>query len=72
MTAPKPPAPLDQWKPVETAPPVGTHLLAVREMQFARDWYFAEFNGTHFVNQHNGDVIHPTHWQPMPEPPNDA
>lgn len=64
------------WREIETAPKDGTHLLlgsepdqwvgeGYYEADGDRGWYQA---GSHWTDPHDGSM-NPTHWQPMPGPP---
>jgi hypothetical protein len=61
------------WKPIETAPIDGTTV-------FATNWRLGQrgmvsFNGSEWemvdglTNQPMGVGFYPTHWMPLPEPP---
>lgn len=66
---------MSEWKPIETAPKDGTRVLlgradegwtTVGSFDDERDeWWESNTNWDDF----NGAPIYPTHWQPLPEPP---
>lgn len=60
-----------KWQPIETAPRDGTIFIAWFG-EYAESGYFWE--GGSFVWQHDGDspMTGPTHWMPMPPPPEDV
>lgn len=74
------------WQPIETAPKDGTHILAYRSPLGIRvtnitnpptvvHW-FGDSDEPGFytsVNEREPDYpFHPTHWQPLPDPPTAA
>jgi len=67
-----------KWQPIETAPKDGTAILGAYQFQGETDWYgIVRFikdlpDGPSWVDQFCDDKwMEPTHWMPMPEPPND-
>ena len=61
-----------KWQPIETAPKDGTEVLVVRvSEEYDTPWanvcsYFA---GRWMVNAQGDQEMQPTHWMPIPEPP---
>jgi len=59
-----------EWQPIESAPRDGTRVLAfpIRwDRTSAAVMYFKKPFG--FVSAPGDWAAHPTHWQPLPEPP---
>lgn len=68
-----------EWQPIETAPKDGTPILAwngfsQQVIEYSessvfgrRKWVFGECEGSYNARQEFDD---PTHWMPLPEPPN--
>ena len=86
-----PPAPTEQWRDIETAPRDGTRvILAEAEKVFHGGFVGVQFKehrdadgnyldqtdaDAYWMNFEEGDVCHPTHWQPepaLPAPPQGA
>jgi len=86
-----PPAPAEQWMPIETAPEDGSRLILTDgEKVFRGGFAKVEFKehrdadgnyidqtdpDAYWLNFEDGDVCHPTHWQPepaLPAPPQGA
>ena len=86
-----PPAPTEQWRDIETAPQDGTRvILAEAEKVFHGGFVGVQFKehrdadgnyldqtdaDAYWMNFEEGDVCHPTHWQPepaLPAPPQGA
>jgi hypothetical protein len=67
---------MSEWQPIKTCPrssvPVliaVAHLRWVGEAVYYEDdhgWWEAN---THPTDAHDGQIHNPTHWQPLPEPP---
>ena len=65
-------APVEPWRPIETAPKDGTHILAYerrggpREMWFKIDMHYSAYWQDEFDSEPT-----PTHWMPLvlPSPP---
>jgi hypothetical protein len=57
------------WRPIETAPKDGTFILAWFEeaQQHLLLWWFA--NHWRFKGNDTIPLMDPTHWMPLPEPP---
>jgi len=55
----------DAWKPIETAPRAELEDLIASDGQtvFAVQWFDGQW-----VNSFS-DIVHPTHWRPIPAPP---
>jgi len=60
---------MSNWQPIETAPKDGTPILAFHPFVPIGQavGYFTE-NGF-FISAPGGWCLLPTHWQPLPEPP---
>ena len=61
------------WQPIETAPKDGHHILLYRpEIQFTG--YYASGCDKWIINAPDLPVMYPppTHWRPLPEPPEDG
>ena len=63
-----------EWQPIETAPEDGTRVLlfkAGRKVCMGKyvpaDWNWC-LEGW---KNSNGNFFNPTHWMPLPQPPND-
>lgn len=86
-----PPAPTEQWMPIETAPEDGSRLILTDGAKVFRGGFakveFKEHRDAdgnyidqtdpdaYWLNFEDGDVCHPTHWQPepaLPAPPQGA
>ena len=68
------------WQPIETAPTKGQRFLAIQgKDQFICQWGYhyqrslTKGNIYGWVNCHGqaGNVARPTHWMPLPSPPQD-
>jgi hypothetical protein len=63
------------WKPIETAPKDGTIILIsprpglAKYLGTVRIGKWAERNGRWSFGEVAGRNVDPTHWQPLPEPP---
>lgn len=63
------------WLPIETAPKDGTWVLLYHKYARISDWYF---DGVTWTNDHiewrpdDHRSTNPTHWQPLPAPPEDG
>jgi len=59
-----------KWQPIKTAPP--THLLFYGRTRHDEDAMWSGWkavNGRFYTDA--GELAHPTHWMPLPEPPAD-
>lgn len=67
---------MSEWRPIDTAPKDGSHVMlgdapeqyvceGYYEEDGDRGWYMAN---THWTDAYDGRV-YPTHWQPLPSPP---
>ena len=57
-----------EWKPIETAPK--DHLLFYGSTRHDSRVVFSGWkavNGMHYCDK--GDIVRPTHWMPLPPPP---
>jgi Protein of unknown function (DUF551) len=60
---------MNEWQPIETAPRDGTEILL-----FARGQHDDVYRGVGQWSEHSNSwfwsfAIRPTHWMPLPEPP---
>ncbi len=58
---------MSAWQPIETAPRDGAHILvwdSLRKIPVP-----AQFDGVYIAHFLGDKVIHPTHWMPLPQPP---
>ena len=55
----------DAWQPIETAPRAELEDIIASDGQavFAVQWFDGQW-----VNSFS-DIVHPTHWRPLPDPP---
>lgn len=73
-----------EWQPIETAPKDGTTVIIGRDMgDFGFVRGYGRFDGkdgsflsgwiSHGFSEYHGNLglAHPTHWMPLPEPPQD-
>ena len=64
---------MSDWKPIETAPKDGTHVLAYspHEGQYVCWWGQWNMWQNNEVSEMDGDIIDqsPTHWMPLGDPP---
>ena len=74
-----PPAPTEQWMPIETAPKDGSRLILTDGAKVFRGGFARleskEHPDAYWMNFDDCDVCHPTHWQPepaLPAPPQGA
>ncbi|EMX8720891.1 TPA: DUF551 domain-containing protein [Pseudomonas aeruginosa] len=61
---------MSEWKPIETAPQGTLVLMCNMKAKDVRGWAFVDWvvNGKCCGNRFH----EPTHWMPLPEPPQDA
>lgn len=64
------------WQPIETAPKNGTEVLVCRAYEDETVYAVAHYEGHEWRDMGDigwggmtGDDNQPTHWQPLPEPP---
>ena len=63
------------WQPIETAPRDGMEILAYREYSGITiaswaDWIsYSDLDPKSRWENRDGFEIHPTHWMPLPKPP---
>ena len=58
----------DSWQPIETAPKDGEYILAAHESGHVNIMQYC-FDGCWRSNTNDIAKWNPTHWQPLPEPP---
>jgi alkylation response protein AidB-like acyl-CoA dehydrogenase len=70
-----------EWQPIETAPRDGTSILVAKAGKWVREasWWDAWYANTSDqgwmpanIDEEYGSYIEPTHWMPLPEPPETA
>lgn len=63
----------DAWQPIETAPKDGARMLIFcpsRTPRFTPPYItVGRFDTDSFYDMEDGDAVHPTHWAPLPPPP---
>lgn len=65
----------DGWQPIETAPRDGTGIIYFQRVDEKLWWIgtatYADghFRATDFFSKDDDPLIAPTHWMPLPEPP---
>lgn len=68
----------NKWQPIKTAPKDGTKVLAFEQSKYYPIFHVASWNkDDHFwFVARKGEgyeeqiiTIHPSHWQPLPQPP---
>jgi hypothetical protein len=63
---------MSNWQPIETAPKDGTPILAFRPVvPIGQVVGYLTANGL-FISAVGGWCLLPTHWQPLPDPPEPA
>ena len=72
---------MSSWQPIETAPKDGTEIVGLRlrtkqarvcSWRDTRNYYhpvFGRCNTDTWWMDDTGEIFDPTHWQPLPEPP---
>lgn len=61
-----------RWEPIETAPTDGTRVVAVEGITVEAMWWANDVWATGWVNEINRSdtyIYNPTHWTPLPPPP---
>lgn len=59
-----------EWLPIESAPKDGTSILGYREgYKRVTVWWFYNNRWSNEASYHSGPWNPPTHWQPLPDPP---
>lgn len=65
---------MSEWQPIETAPPYGAQVLLIGKYPTGNGWSDV-YHGWRNAGGSNWDRwphnFKPTHWMPLPEPPND-
>lgn len=67
---------LEKWQPIETAPRDGTEILVIDATWFNAKINQSSWKNDKFDKEHGGwwdgfsTCYRPTHWQPLPSPPN--
>ena len=70
------PSTCDKWHPIETAPKDGTKILAYPVLDYGEletigtVWFGEKFVDEVWINAIDCCTEYPTHWMPLPEPPN--
>ena len=62
-----------EWQPIETAPKDGTRIIVCRKstnkyIPMVGEDRWGEFGGAHCWARSNSET-EPTHWMPLPQPP---
>ena len=59
-----------KWQPIETANPTNGESLLVFDESIHEAWWYEEKDGydAHWSDAY-GNIVHPTHWMPIPDPP---
>lgn len=63
---------MSKWKPIETAPKDGTRFLAFEksdDYQHYECWWREDFSNWSGWQDDWDSEPNPTHWMPLPEPP---
>jgi hypothetical protein len=61
------------WQDISTAPRDGTEIIVlIRPKVIRLGWWFHPSSRTKDWHDENGNVIHPTHWMPLPAPPKEV
>ena len=60
-----------QWQPIETAPKDGTVVLLGRADYYPKSGYWVEHEFQDWWGWDRDRACPPTHWMPLPEPPQD-
>jgi hypothetical protein len=63
---------MSEWRPIESAPKDGRPVLVFHNRIVIEAWFSERWG--RFVQSETGGTngIMPTHWQPLPAPPEDA
>ena len=59
---------MSEWKSISTAPTDGAEVLALDERADLNPIFVAHFHEWHWYDR-NGRIFMPTHWMPLPPPP---
>ena len=66
------------WRPIETAPKDGTRILAYGKGPYGHvEWFTSQWDKSQScwvsepneATEYNYEDCHPTHWMPLPPPP---
>lgn len=57
---------MSEWQPIETAPKDGMRVLVIGKSGYVDAGHYIEGWGWEDAN---GNIMKPTHWMPLPEPP---
>lgn len=65
---------MSEWQPIETAPHRGQVLLYLNGDMYVGVWTQNPYTGDEAfavadLGEHGRAIVHPTHWMPLPEPP---
>jgi hypothetical protein len=56
-----------EWMPIASAPKDGTEILGfMHKKRIELIWFFAASSHTQNWLDTNGEIVNPTHWQPLP------
>lgn len=62
---------MSDWRPIETAPKDGTHILTYREAGFIAVAAFFPHGRSEWCCTDGCHLLNVTHWMPLPEAPTD-
>ena len=62
---------MNGWQPIETAPKDGLQRVLITDGSRVRESYYvkSQFSNGYWNIDGNGAFLAPTHWMPVPSPP---
>ena len=65
---------MSEWRPIETAPRDGTEVLGAWEFAWTGGWCLEPviYREGAWIVSWDHDAAEPTHWMPLPKPPEDT
>lgn len=61
---------IEAWQPIETAPKDATEIIGLLRPKVIRlVWWFAPSSRSQGWRDENSNLVKPTHWMSLPEPP---